>query len=176
MANMVVETSLVTGARIFSLQATKDIQNGALVGKGDLVTGQDSIYTALDDYSDDIYLVANPEWSYDDSRTVNQNPENYINKANKPFRAYKIEKDMIFGISHIAETFEKDDTVKYDATTGKYVKDTSSEANLKVIDIVEVGFPFCVGSAGVKVTGDTTNEYGYASGEKVVKYLIERIK
>ena len=30
MSYMVVETTLVDGARLFSLQATKDIQNGAM--------------------------------------------------------------------------------------------------------------------------------------------------
>ena len=38
MSYMVVETTLVDGARLFSLQATKDIQNGTIVGKVDLVT------------------------------------------------------------------------------------------------------------------------------------------
>ena len=37
MSYMVVETTLVDGARLFSLQSTKDLQNGAVVGKGDLV-------------------------------------------------------------------------------------------------------------------------------------------
>ena len=54
MANsfMVAESTNLTGARIFSLQATKDIQNGAIVGKGDLVTGEREIYNALDDVAD----------------------------------------------------------------------------------------------------------------------------
>ena len=92
MANnfMVAESTNLTGARIFSLQATKDIQNGVIVGKGDLVTGKDQIYTALDDYTDGMYLVLNPAWSYDDSKLVNQNEENYVNKSDKPFRVYRL--------------------------------------------------------------------------------------
>lgn len=89
---MTVETTNVYGCPCFSLQSTVDVQNGAVVGKGDLVTGESSIYAALDDYSDGIYLVANPAWSYDTSRQVNQNEENYINKAGIPFRVYGLKK------------------------------------------------------------------------------------
>ena len=77
MSYMTVETTLVDGARLFSLQSTKDVQNGAIVGKGELVTGEREIYNALDDVTGGMYLVANPAWSYDDNRLVNQNEENF---------------------------------------------------------------------------------------------------
>lgn len=175
MANnfMVAESTNLTGARIFSLQATKDIQNGAIVGKGDLVTGMDQIYTTLDDYKDGMYLALNPAWSYENG-TIKQNEENYVNKADKPFRAYRLEKDMKYKVSNIAETFEVGDVVKYDATTGKYAKDEAG--SLKVVYVEEQGFPYCIGSAGVTVTGDTNNEYGKALGAKTIKYTIEVIK
>ncbi len=176
MANnfMVCESTNLTGARIFSLQSTKDVQNGAIVGKGDLVTGEDQIYNALDDYTGGMYLALNPAWSYDDCRMVNQNEENYVNKTSVPFRAYRLEKDMVYKIYNIEETFELGDVIKYDAATGKYVKDVNG--TLKVVYIENVGFPFCIGSAGVKVAGDTNNEYGYTIGAKTVKYTIEVIK
>lgn len=176
MANnfMVAESTNLTGARIFSLQATKDIQNGAIVGKGDLVSGEDQIYVALDDYTDDMYLALNPAWSYDDSRMVNQNEENYVNKADKPFRAYRLKKDMKFKIYNIEETFEIGDVVKYDAATGKYTKDETG--SLKVERIEENGFPYCIGSYGVTVAGDTNNEYGHTVGAKTMKYVIRVIK
>lgn len=176
MANnfMVAESTNLTGARIFSLQATKDIQNGAIVGKGDLVSGEDQIYTALDDYTDGMYLVLNPAWSYDDSRMVNQNEENYVNKAGKPFRAYRLEKDMKYKVYNIEETFEVGDVVKYDAATGKYAKD--ADGSLKVERIEENCFPYCIGSYGVTVAGDTNNEYGHTIGAKTIKYVIRVIK
>ena len=175
MANsfMVAESTNLTGARIFSLQANKDIQNGAIVGKGDLVTGETQIYNALDDYTGGKFLVLNPAWSYDDSKLVNQNEENYTNAANVPFRVYRLEKDMKYKISNVSETFAKDDYVKYNATTGKYEKDSTNASGLKVVDIEEIGFPYCIGSAGVKVAGDSSNEYGYTIGAKTVKYTIE---
>lgn len=171
---MVAESTNLTNARIFSLQSTKEIQNGAIVGKGDLVTGETQIYNALDDYTDGMYLVLNPAWSYDDCKMVNQNEENYINNASVPFRAYRLEKDMKYKIYNINEKFEVGDTVKYDATTSKYTKDT--DGKLKVVAIEEIGFPFCIGSSGVQVSGDTNNEFGYVIGSKTVKYTIEVIK
>ena len=173
MSYMVVETTLVDGARLFSLQATKDIQNGAIVGKGDLVTGEREIYNALDDVTGGKYLVANPAWSYDDSRLVNQNEENYINKKGIAFRAYRLEKDMKYKIYNVDETFSVGDYVKYNATAGKYEKDSSNASGLKVVAVEEVGFPYCIGSIGAKVVGDSGNEYGYATGAKTTKYTIE---
>ena len=173
MSYMVVETTLVDGARLFSLQSTKDLQNGAVVGKGDLVTGEREIYNALDDVTDGKYLVANPAWSYDDSRLVNQNEENYINKKGIAFRAYRLEKDMKYKIYNVDETFSVGDYVKYNATAGKYEKDSSNASGLKVVAVEEVGFPYCIGSIGAKVVGDSGNEYGYATGAKTTKYTIE---
>ena len=173
MSYMVVETTLVDGARLFSLQSTKDLQNGAVVGKGDLVTGEREIYNALDDVAGGKYLVANPAWSYDDSRLVNQNEENYINKKGIAFRAYRLEKDMKYKIYNVDETFSVGDYVKYNATAGKYEKDSSNASGLKVVAVEEVGFPYCIGSIGAKVVGDSGNEYGYATGAKTTKYTIE---
>ena len=173
MANsfMVAESTNLTGARIFSLQATKDIQNGAIVAKGDLVTGEKSVYKADDYTTGDKYLVLNPAWSYDNNRMTDQNEENYVNKAGVSFRAYKLEKDMKFKISNIAETFNIGDEIEYNATSGKY--QVGSSTGLKVVDKEEVGFPYCIGSIGVKVVGDSGNEYGYATGAKTVKYTVE---
>ena len=173
MSYMVVETTLVDGARLFSLQSTKDLQNGAVVGKGDLVTGEREIYNAIDEVTGGKYLVANPAFSYDDSRLVNQNEENYINKKGIAFRAYRLEKDMKYKIYNVDETFSVGDYVKYNATAGKYEKDSSNASGLKVVAVEEVGCPYCIGSIGAKVVGDSGNEYGYATGAKTTKYTIE---
>lgn len=170
---MVAESTLLTGHN-FSFQATKDIQNGAIVGKGDLMTGEDSVYAALDDYSDGKYLVLNPAWDYNDSRVSNQNEENFVNKTGIAFRVYSIEKDNKFKIYNIEDEFRIGDCVKYDAVSEKYVIDADSD--LKVVDIENVGFPYCIGSIGVKVTGDDDNKYGYATGNRTIKYTIEKFK
>ena len=171
MSYMTVETTLVDGARLFSLQSTKDVQNGAIVGKGELVTGEREIYNALDDVTGGMYLVANPAWSYDDNRLVNQNEENFINKAGIAYRVYRLEKDMKFKVAGIEATFAVGDEVKYDTATETYVAGT--DTGLKVVAVEEVGFPYCIGSIGTQVVGDTGNEYGYATGAKTTKYTIE---
>lgn len=165
---MVCETTFVPRSVCFSLQADKDIENGAIVGKGDLVEGEMSVYTALDDYSDGIYLVANPAWSYDTSRMVNQNEENFINKAGIAFRVYRLEKDMKYKVYNLdlGTPFVAGDHVKFE--DGKYVKDDGATSPLVVERVEEVGFPFCVGSGGT-LNGD----YGYAVGEVMKKYTIK---
>ena len=57
MANnyMTVETTNLEGCICYSLQSTTDVQNGAVVGKGELVTGERSVYMALDDYTDGMF-------------------------------------------------------------------------------------------------------------------------
>lgn len=173
MSYMVVETTLVDGARLFSLQSTKDLQNGAVVGKGDLVTDEREIYNAIDDVTGGKYLVANPAWDYDDGRLVNQNEENYINKKGIAFRAYRLEKDMKYKIYNVDATFSVGNYVKYNAATGEYEVDGTNASGLKVVAVEEVGFPYCIGSIGAKVVGDVGNEYGYATGAKTTKYTIE---
>lgn len=175
MSYMTVETTNLQKALIFSMMSNKDIQNGAIVGKGALVTGETEIYNAIDSYADDAYLVAHPAWSYDDSSVTRQNEEEYINKAGIPFRVYKLQKDHKFKVANVDGTFAIGDTVKYDATSGKYVADTVGK-EFEVVDVEEVGFPFCIGSSGVQVSGDTANNYGYALGQKVTKYTIQKIK
>ena len=173
MANyMTVETTNLEGCANFSLQSTSDIQNGAIVGKGDLVTGEKSVYTALDDYTDGMYLVANPAWSYNDNSATDQNEENFINKAGVPFRVYELKKDRKYKIGNVPATItlKKGDFVEF--KNGAYAK-AGSDTKLKVVDVEEIGFPYCIGSAGVKITGDSTNKYGYAIDTRVVKYTIE---
>lgn len=168
---MVAESTNLTGARIFSLQSTKDLQNGAIVSKGDLVTGETSVYTAGDYTTGDKYLVLNSAWSYENNRLTDQNEENYINKSGVAFRAYRLNKDMKYKISNISETFNVGDEIEYDAASDKYKPGTNT--GLKVVAKEEVGFPYCIGSIGVKIIGDSNNEYGYATGAKTVKYTIE---
>lgn len=170
---MTVETTNLNGCTCFSLQSANDIQNGAIVGKGDLVSDEKSVYTALDTYSDDaMYLVANPAWSYNDNSMTDQNEENFINKAGIAFRAYELKKDRKFKVGNLPSTvtLAKGDFVEF--KDGVYAK-ASADTKLKIIDIEEIGFPYCIGSAGVVITGDSTNEYGYAIDTRNVKYTIE---
>lgn len=165
---MVAESTFLPRAVCFSLQSDTDVENGAIVGKGDLVEGETSVYESETDYSTGMYLVLNSAWSYDTSRMVNQNEENYINKAGVAFRAYRLEKDMKFKVYNLDldTPFAVGDGVKFE--DGKYVKDEEGSPKLKVVAVEDFGFPFCVGSQGT-LNGD----YGYAVGEVMKKYTIE---
>lgn len=165
---MVVETTFVPRSVCFSLQGEADIENGAIVGKGDLVEGETSVYEAEDTYTDGMYLVANPAWNYEVYKATDRNEENYINKAGIAFRAYRLEKDMKYKVYNLdlATPFAVGDGVKFEG--GKYAKDEGGSPKLKVVAVEEVGFPFCVGSGGTEVSG-----YGYAVGETMKKYTIE---
>lgn len=165
---MVAETTFVPRSVCFSMQSDTDVENGAIVGKGDLVDGETSIYEAETDYSAGMYLVAHPAWNYEVYRSTDLNEENYINKAGTPFRTYRLEKDMKYKVYNLdlATPFAVGDGVKFEG--GKYVKDEGGSPKLKVVAVEDFGFPFCVGSGG-KLNGD----YGYAVGEVMKKYTIQ---
>jgi len=191
MANYnVVETTNLYGSKCLSFQATTDIENGMLIAKGDLVTGEKEIYSATVPTTDDeVYLVANPAWSYDDSSVTSQNEENFINKAGIAFRGYQLKKDNKFktystGITPIGEdtALAVGQFVTIDGTTYKpkavETKPTSGFVG-KIVDIEEIGFPYCVGSLGQNVilgSGDTAVSMGYAVDIRVTKVTIEVIK
>ena len=65
--------------------------------------------------------------------------------------------------------FVEGDHVKFES--GKYVKDAGSTSALVVRRVEEVGFPFCIGSAGTQ-----NGDFGYAVGEVMKKYTIEVVK
>ncbi len=191
MANYnVVETTNLYGSKCLSFQANTDIENGMLVAKGDLVTGEVDIYTAsVPTTSDEVYLVANPAWSYDDNRATDQNEENYINKAGVPFRVYQLKKDNKFKTYSTGITPIDEDTavavgqyITVDGSTNKpkavATKPTTGFVG-KVINVEEIGFPYCVGSLGKNVilgSGDNAVSMGYAVDTRVTKVTIEVIK
>ena len=149
---MVVETTALHDSVCFSLQATKDIENGAIVGKGDLVTGETSIYNALDDYAGGMYLVANPAWNYDDSTYLRAQEDAYINVANKAFRVYELKANKKFAITSYSvvngDAVVVGDELGVDAT-GKLDKTVADSALIvKVTAIDNYGFAYAVGSAG----------------------------
>ena len=196
MANYnVVETTNMFGSKCLSFQATTDIENGMLIAKGDLVTGEKDIYTAnVPTTADEVYLVANPAWSYDDSSVTSQNEENFINKAGIAFRGYQLKKDNKFKIYSTAITpiSSDENATTTDVAVGQYITidgstnkpkavatKPSSGFVGKVIAVEEIGFPYCVGSLGQNVilgSGDKTVSMGYAVDTRVTKVTIEVVK
>ena len=88
------------------------------------------------------------------------------------FKAYELKKDRKYKVGNLPSTvtLAKGDFVEF--KDGTYAK-AASDTKLKVVDVEEIGFPYCIGSAGVVITGDSTNEYGYAIDTRNVKYTIE---
>lgn len=161
MANYnVVETTKVSG-RCFDFVYDKDIENGSLIAKGELVDGERNIYEAkIPEVGDEVFLVANPAWSYDDEKTVNQNEDAFINVANKPFRAYGLvahnhDKFAVedYGIN-ASGAITVGDYVTVDGTTVKIndvakTKPTVSTGFIgRVVEIEDYGFAYCTGTAG----------------------------
>lgn len=186
MAYNVVETTNMYGSKCLSFQANADVENGFLVAKGDLVTGEKEIYTAtVPTDSDEVYLVANPAWSYNDNSAVDQNEENFINKAGIAFRGYQLKKDNKFKVYSTGITAEKDLAVgQYITADGSTYKpkavDSKPDTGFigKIVDIEEMGFPYCVGSLGQIVNVGSSSEVsmGYAVDTRVTKVTIEVIK
>ena len=87
----------------FSFLHNADVENGTFVFKGDLVAGETQIYNALIPTTATLkqkaYLVNDPAWSYDTSKSVNQNRENYVNVAGTAFRGYDINTTNKFDVS-----------------------------------------------------------------------------
>lgn len=162
---MVVETTALHNSVCYSLQSTKALENGTVVGKGELVTGEKDIYVAEDDSTDGMFLVANPAWTYDRYKATDLNEENYINPANMPFRAYKLEKDMKYKIYNLPDGVAP--------TKGQFIQFNAGVievggAKLKVVDVEDFGFPYCIGSAGT-----ANGDYGHAIGDVMKKYTIQ---
>lgn len=154
----VVHTSKISG-RCFSFVHTADIENGYLVSKGELATGEREIYQVGFATDAPVFLVANPAWVYDDSTYAKKNDEaQYINVANKAFRVYELNALDRFEVSGAA--IDGSDIAVGDAVgmsaTGKITKDATSTFKGKVIAITETGFNYNVGSAGQV---DTSNKF-----------------
>lgn len=160
MAYGVVHTTNLSGCDNYSFQHTADIENGILVAKGELVTGERQVYQAVLDAKKPAYLVANPAWNYDDSTYAKKQEDAYINKANKAFRVYELKPDKKFAITSYSIVNGNDtaeiavgDTLGVN-TAGKLDKSVSDSALLvKVESIDNYGFTYAVGSAGSVDTG-----------------------
>ena len=167
---MTVETTNLFGCECFSfLSADKDIENGAIIGKGDLVEGETSVYEVSDDFTNGMFLVANPAWNYENYTAESQNEENYINKKGIPFRAYELKPNRKFKVGNInIDGISEKDNVEF--KDNKYAK-SEQETGLKVTKIENVGFAYCIGSAGTKVSED-----GYVLDMRGKKYTIETVQ
>lgn len=157
MAYGVVHTTNLSGCDNYSFQHTADIENGALVAKGDLIEGERQIYAAVLDAKEPAYLVANPALVYDDSTYAKRQEDAYINKAGKAFRVYELKANKKYAITSYSivggESVKVGDELGVTAAGKLSNAVTDSALIVKVTAIDTYGFPYAVGSAG---TVDTT--------------------
>ena len=92
MAYGIFESTNIKG-RNFSFQSPNDVENGTLVCRGPMITKdiyQVAFPTAANMGTEKMFIVGNPAWSPDNSSIINQNENEFINKAGKAFRAYEL--------------------------------------------------------------------------------------
>lgn len=173
MAYGVAHSTNVLNAKPMSFIHTSDIENAMFVMKGEIANGETQIYNVVQpsagNLAEKAYIVANPAWSYDDSRATNQNEENFINKAGLSFRVY----DTTPGNKFSFTSYSLDGT----AAVGSYVVPTSgsyrgsivsSEPDSatygfigKITEIKDLGYFYTVGQFG------TPGSYVDAGGNTV---------
>lgn len=106
----VVETTFGYPSRNFSMMNdTEDLENGALVHKGELIPDatdpfanyvyEATIPTAASIATDKVYLVAHPAWEYDRMSSVCHNEEFFTNEAGKIVRTYELIPENKFAIT-----------------------------------------------------------------------------
>ena len=117
------------GALLRSLQKTEAIENGLLVVKGALVSGERDLSVAGDvaALTDEVYIVDGVELIYDESTA--QGLDDFTNAADKPFRGRKAPKGDVFSISvaactPIAATLVVGNTLETPATGNKWFEVT----------------------------------------------------
>ena len=159
-----VETTLLPNSENYSFQTNTEIENGMVMNMGALVAGERSIYvgaipTTATMANGEVYLVANPAWNYENPTATSRNEENFVNKADHPYKVYKLRKDNRFKVSdYTIDAIDGSTPI----AVGQFVAPQNGSGKLKastsapttgfagkVIAIDQSGFPFAVGSAGV---------------------------
>lgn len=128
----VAESTNITG-KPMSFVYGDNIENGAVVKKGAIMEGEREIYAAgIPALGDEIFFVANPAWSYKNG-TIEQNEDNYINVANKPFRVYTLLADNHdrFGVTDYSITPVTSGTEELAPAVGDYIGVDGTTVKLK---------------------------------------------
>lgn len=184
----VVETTKITEICYDFVNDTTDIENGWVVKKGDIVTGERNVYTAeIPAATDKVYLVANPAWSYTNIPSE-QGEENFINVKKKVFRGYGLAPTNKFGVSDytitpVASTtpIAVGDYIGVDGSTMK-LKDlgTTEPTGVgfygKVTEIEDYGIFPCINVATVTSPSGTPPTGGgeiVAEGKKVIIEVVK---
>lgn len=180
----VVETSKIAavrgGGHMYSLISDMDVENGNIGYVGDLAADVEGIETheflvpatALINKSK-VVLVATPEWNYDECKRTNQALYNFVNEAERPFRAYDLMAHDMYAV-----TAGGIDAGAGEITVGKYVIAQDGKTSVKMVeeaDIAGQGFyGKIVGTAKRGMGWSVKN--GTTYGHPYVVYFIEVLR
>lgn len=161
---------------VYSFKSADALENGFIVFKGDLVSGEREIYTAVKPATaklttDSAFIIKAPEILYDESSYTKKQLGAFRTEANIPARGYELVKDDIINVSYDALTLLSTDAVvgnfliaandsykltesATDAGTAKFVA--------KILEIKTIGTLQYVGSNGA-----TGNQYKMVVAEIV---------
>lgn len=183
----VVETTKITELCYDFVNTSVDIENGWVVAKGDIVTGERNVYTAgVPTEGGKVYLVANPAWSYS-SDPDKQDEDQFINVRGKVFRVYGLAETNKFGVTDYTitdgDTIAVGDYVGVDGTTMKLKNLGSTEPDLtkvgfvgKVTEIEDTGIYGCINVSTVTAPAGTPPVGGgviVPEGKKVVIEVVQ---
>ncbi|HEC2240669.1 TPA: hypothetical protein R1960_000802 [Staphylococcus delphini] len=124
----------VLGHYVESVLADKDYENGALVGLGDLVEGEDRLYNAVTATEDNYFLVTTPE--VDPSKKASSDSLDFVNKKGKVMRVHRLEVGDTVTVEQKlhADSLQAKDTLT--VQDGKFAK---GEGALKLEAVTTIG-------------------------------------
>lgn len=181
----VVETSKIAavrgGGHLYSLIADVDVENGHIGYVGDLADDVEGLethefLTPTADLigKDRVVLVANPEWDYDETRRTNQALYNYINEADRPFRAYDLIAHDVYAVSKEGINYGSGDA----PVVGKYVIAEAGKTTVKMVEKADTTGQGFVG----KIIGTAKRGLGWKTeggkqyGRPYIIYFIEILR
>lgn len=126
----------VLGHYTESIKADKEYENGALVGKGLLVEGEDRLYEAVEATADNHFLVSTPEIDFTASSTIGKSSIDYKNSKGEHMRAHQLEKGDTVTVEqklHAAGLAAGD---KVGVAGGQFAKDEAGDYVVEVVKTI----------------------------------------
>lgn len=146
--------------RILSMvHESVEMENGFLVNKGDLKDDEREVYEVIRENRDinPVFLVAHPEWNYEEYKRTDNALEEFSIPAGMIFRAYELvpydRYSVSLGLVDFDSSDEEDDIGKYVVQSDNYdgKHEVVTEEYLADIDAVFVGKIKAIETVGTTV-------------------------
>lgn len=127
----------IRGGKTYSVLSENDVENGALLGVGDIVEGEHNMYKAVEATADNFALVTTPEVH----RDSNSSSIEFTNKAGVPIRVHLLESGDIFTVDTKVQDGLDGLAVNDEVgiAGGKFAAAGEGAAVAKVIEITTLG-------------------------------------